>query len=40
MGLAICKNIIDSHGGKIGFTSDDTGRTTFYFTLPVEDEKV
>lgn len=40
MGLTICKNIIDSHGGKIGFTSDDTGRTTFYFTLPVEDEKV
>ena len=39
MGLTICKNIIDSHGGKIGFTSDDTGRTTFYFTLPVEDEK-
>ena len=40
MGLAICRNIINAHGGEIGFSPDEGGGTTFYFTLPVEKQKV
>jgi len=36
MGLAICRNIINSHGGEIGLTQNEAGGTTFNFTLPVE----
>jgi signal transduction histidine kinase len=36
LGLAICKEIVDAHGGQIGFESDDAGAgTRFWFTLPV-----
>ncbi|HJO89572.1 MAG: ATP-binding protein [Candidatus Pacebacteria bacterium] len=34
LGLFIAKNIIEEHRGKIGFTSADTGGSTFFFTLP------
>jgi PAS domain S-box-containing protein len=36
MGLAICKNIIDAHGGEIDCSKTTTGGTTMYFTLPTE----
>lgn len=36
MGLTICRNIINAHGGEIGFSQSETGGTTFHFTLPVE----
>jgi len=35
LGLFIAKNIIEAHGGKIWFESQDGQGTAFYFTLPV-----
>lgn len=35
LGLFIVKNIIEKHGGRIGFTSRQNEGTTFTFTLPL-----
>ncbi|NUH66816.1 PAS domain-containing sensor histidine kinase [Sulfitobacter sp. S0837] len=34
LGLSVCKAIVESLGGKIGFDSREGFGTTFYFTLP------
>jgi PAS domain S-box-containing protein len=34
MGLAICKSIVEAHGGRIGARPNDGPGTTFQFTLP------
>ena len=34
LGLAICRSIIESHGGVLSFDKNPSGGTIFYFTLP------
>jgi signal transduction histidine kinase len=36
MGLAICRSIIESHGGKLWIEANESSGATFVFTLPVE----
>jgi two-component system, OmpR family, sensor histidine kinase KdpD len=36
MGLAICKAIVEAHGGGIGLTSQLGNGSVFYFSLPVQ----
>lgn len=38
LGLFIAKNIVESHGGKIWFESEENKGSTFYFTLSVNEE--
>lgn len=35
LGMFIAKNIIEAHGGKIWFESEENKGTTFHFTLPI-----
>jgi len=37
LGLFITKNIIEAHGGKIWFESEENKGSTFHFTLPIKD---
>lgn len=38
MGLAICKNIVDEHGGTLQFENNDAHGATFKLSLPGSDE--
>ena len=34
LGLSICRSIISAHGGQLGFTNNEQGGSTFFFSLP------
>ncbi len=38
MGLAICRSILEAHGGRLWETPNDGPGVTFQFTLPLQDE--
>jgi two-component system sensor kinase FixL len=38
LGLAICRSIIQAHGGRIGSRNNADGGATFWFTLPILEE--
>jgi two-component system sensor histidine kinase KdpD len=39
MGLAICKAIVEAHGGSMGVTSQVGSGSVFFFTLPLSPER-
>ena len=40
MGLAICRSIVEAHGGNLLTTANEDNGAMFHFTSPMDGEKV
>lgn len=40
LGLAICKAIVEAHGGEIGVEPNEPRGSRFYFTLPIKEAEI
>jgi C4-dicarboxylate-specific signal transduction histidine kinase len=40
IGLMICRSILESHGGRFGYSNNPNGGATFSFSLPLAEDAV
>jgi two-component system sensor histidine kinase/response regulator len=40
LGLYLCRQIVEAHGGQIGAETDPDRGTTFWFTLPRSEQSL